>query len=153
VLGREADQGGLNDWLGRMAGGFTRSQVVNGFSESQEFINGTRAPLDGFMRTTMAAWSDTLSGDAGDDQLTGGRGSDRFAFRASEGGADTVLGFESFDTLELSGFGFATPAAALAAMSQQGADVVLMYAGGSITFADTQLASLQGMQAQGWVLG
>ncbi len=105
------------------------------------------------MRTTMTDWSDTLTGGPGDDRLTGGRGSDRYVFNAADGGADIIYGFERFDTLQLQGFGFTTPAQALAAMSQQGANVVLPYAGGSITFADTPLATLQGMSAAGWLFG
>ena len=37
VLGREADTGGLANWLAYLNGGATRGQVVVGFSESDEF--------------------------------------------------------------------------------------------------------------------
>jgi Tol biopolymer transport system component len=154
VLGRAPDAGGLAFWKGQLdTAAQTRTQVVTGFSESAEYTAGTRAGTDAFMRNVMTTWSDTLVGGAGDDQLTGGRGSDRFVFLKSEGGNDTIYGFESFDSLELTGFGFGTSAAALAAISQQGANAVLSYTGGSITFADTQVSVLQGMTAQGWVLG
>jgi Domain of unknown function (DUF4214)/RTX calcium-binding nonapeptide repeat (4 copies) len=153
VLGRAPDAGGLASWKNLLdAGTQTRTQVVTGFSESAEYITGTRAGADAFMRIVMTTWSDTLVGGQGNDQLTGGRGSDRYFFTASEGGNDTIYGFESFDTLQLTGFGYANSAAALAAMSQQGGNVVLSYTGGSITFEATQLSTLQSMTAQGWVL-
>ena len=37
VLGREADTGGLNNWVAYLNGGATRGQVLVGFSESDEF--------------------------------------------------------------------------------------------------------------------
>lgn len=38
-FGREADQGGLNDWLSRMNTGMTREQLFAGFANSVEFYN------------------------------------------------------------------------------------------------------------------
>jgi Domain of unknown function (DUF4214)/RTX calcium-binding nonapeptide repeat (4 copies) len=151
VLGRAPVTSEVDGWLAEIARGGTRAQVVANFSERGEYIAGTRAATDAYMRNVMTTWSDTLVGGPGNDALTGGRGSDRFTFTASEGGNDTIYGFESFDTLQFIGFGYASSAAALAAMSQQGANVALAYSGGSITFADTQLSTLQGVTSQGWL--
>jgi len=41
VLDRAPDSGGLANWVGALAGGATRASIVNGFSESQEFIGNT----------------------------------------------------------------------------------------------------------------
>lgn len=38
-MGREYDQGGLDDWVGRLGTGTTREEVFNGFSQSEEFNN------------------------------------------------------------------------------------------------------------------
>jgi Ca2+-binding RTX toxin-like protein len=154
VLNRAPDAGGLTFWTGELAAGTkSRPQALIDFSESSEHVSLMAPSFDGFMRSGMGNFADTLTGGAGNDKLTGGYGSDRFVFTASEGGSDTVYGFEGFDTLQLTGFGYASSAAALAAVSQQGANAVLTYAGGSITFAETQLSVLQGLTAQGWVLG
>ena len=45
VLHRPADPGGLNGWLGALASGETRAQVVLGFTQSQEDINDLAAPV------------------------------------------------------------------------------------------------------------
>lgn len=36
-MGREYDEGGLNDWVGRLQTGATREEVFNGFAQSAEF--------------------------------------------------------------------------------------------------------------------
>lgn len=38
-MGREYDNGGLNDWVGRLQSGTTREEVFNGFAQSEEFSN------------------------------------------------------------------------------------------------------------------
>lgn len=38
-MGREYDQAGLNDWVGRLAKGTSREKVLEGFSKSTEFAN------------------------------------------------------------------------------------------------------------------
>jgi basic membrane lipoprotein Med (substrate-binding protein (PBP1-ABC) superfamily) len=53
--------------------------------------------------------------------------------------------------LRFEGFGFSTPAQALANMTQQGADVVFSAQGDTIVFHNTQLATLQAVQANDWV--
>ena len=39
MFGREADEGGLNDWLSKLENGMSREYVFRGFAESQEFSN------------------------------------------------------------------------------------------------------------------
>ena len=77
---------------------------------------GLSAPLRTFMQTTMTAWADTLNGGAGDDILYGGRGADVFQFDKSAVGSDQIYGFESWDILNLTGFGYANSAAAASHM-------------------------------------
>ncbi|MFT7598258.1 MAG: hypothetical protein ACI8TP_001179 [Acidimicrobiales bacterium] len=46
VLGRDPDSAGLSYWAGRLATGDSRGRVMIGFSESQEFIDGTRVRIN-----------------------------------------------------------------------------------------------------------
>ncbi|MEM8823823.1 MAG: DUF4214 domain-containing protein [Pseudomonadota bacterium] len=142
VLGRDADAQGLANWTARLEDGMERAQVVRGFSDSQEFKNATTAGLDTFMRTANVAWTDVLEGGAGDDVMNGGTGSDLFIFRKGAGGNDVIHGFEPWDMLQLSRFGYADGAEARAKMTQQGADVVFSDQGQTIRFTDTTLADM-----------
>jgi hypothetical protein len=152
VLNRAPDSGGLAFWTGHLDSATqTRAQVLIGFSESQEHINLMAADLNGFMDTAAGFHRDVLTGGSGVNSLTGGRGADTFIFNTADNATTTVYGFEVFDTLRFEGFGFASPAAALAAMSQQGANVVFSAQGDTITFHNTQLSTLQSMQASDWV--
>lgn len=90
------------------------------------------------------AGQDTLLGGAGDDRLTGGAGVDRFVFTGSPG-ADLVTDFEDdADRIVLRDIaGIETLALALAAGSQQGADVVFDFGlSGSLRLRDMSLAAL-----------
>lgn len=75
------------------------------------------------------AGKDVLTGGAGKDRLTGGTGADSFVFAASGFGCDTITDFTAggagHDVLRFDAAIFATRAAALAAASQSGADVVI----------------------------
>ena len=143
VLGRASDEGGRTSWLAELSDGASRASVVLGFSNSREYQLRTNSDLDSFMREDQIAWNDVIEGGAGDDQINGGLGSDLFIFRNDQGGNDTVHGFEPWDQLQLSGFGFNTRADAIALMTQQGADVVFNQSGQRIVFTDTQLADMQ----------
>jgi Ca2+-binding RTX toxin-like protein len=151
VLNRAPDSGGLASWVGALDGGMSRADVFIGFSEATEHVNLMASSFDAFMRGSMNAWRDTLTGGSGNDVLTGGRGSDTFEFAAGDASSDTVYGFEMIDTLRLTGFGFSSAAQALAAMTQQGSHVVFSAAGNTITFHDTQISTLQSLSGAGWV--
>jgi hypothetical protein len=142
VLGRAADAGGLKGWSDFLDGGGTREQIMVGFSDSGEYRRNTEVGLDAFMRKARSEWNDVIEGGAGNDTMNGGIGSDTFVFRAGQGGNDTIHGFEPWDNLQLSGFGFASKADVLGKMTQQGADVVFNHAGQAITFKDSKLAEV-----------
>lgn len=142
VLGRAADAGGLASWTARLDGGASRAAVVLGFSESLEFQRNSTPGLDGFMRAGNLSWNDAIEGGAGNDSMNGGIGSDTFIFRRGAGGADVIYGFEPWDNLQLSGFGYTTGADARARMTQVGADVLFAGPGQTITFVNTKLADM-----------
>jgi hypothetical protein len=144
VLGRAAAQAEINAWLNLMAGetGQSRAQVALGFANSQEFIRNSNPRLDGFMRSAQPNWNDVIEGGAGNDTMNGGLGADTFVFRRGQGGADVIHGLDPWDELQLSGFGFRNPGDALARMVQSGADVVFDHLGQQITFAGTQLSTM-----------
>lgn len=142
VLDREPDARGLARWTGDLANGVSRADVVVGFSEGQEFRNSTTPKLDAWMGFVKPEWNDVLEGGAGNDQMNGGIGSDTFVFRRGQGGADVIYGFDPWDTLQLSGFGFATANDARAQMRQSGDAVIFQSSGQMITFNNTKLADM-----------
>jgi hypothetical protein len=83
-----------------------------------------------------------LVGGAGNDKLAGGSGIDTYLFRPGFG-KDTVAGFTSQDLLDLNGLGFATAAAAKAAMTQVGHDVVLKVGGDQLVLEGVHLADIK----------
>jgi Ca2+-binding RTX toxin-like protein len=151
VLNRTADSGGLASWVASLDGGTSRANVFLSFSESQEHKNLMAPGYDSFMRSALPTWKDTLMGSWGNDTLFGGRGSDTFVFAVTASSSDVILGFESIDTLRFIGFRYSNASQALAKMTQSGNDVVFSDQGNTITFQNTQLATLQGMTSAGWV--
>ncbi|MEL7046008.1 MAG: calcium-binding protein, partial [Pseudomonadota bacterium] len=89
--------------------------------------------------------SDILNGGAGNDILIGGGGRDDFVF-AGNFGDDTITDFDARNNnedIDLSGVDGIDSFADLAgALSQQGDDVVIDLAGGSITLENVALADL-----------
>lgn len=143
VLNRAPDQQGLNNWVSLLNSGTSREAVVNGFSESNEFKMNTASTLTNFLKTGLPSYQDYIEGGAGDDFHFGGIGADTFAFMKTEAGTDQVFGYETIDTLNLLGFGYANSAAALTHFSQVGSDVIFSDQGQIITFHDTQIAVIQ----------
>jgi Ca2+-binding RTX toxin-like protein len=85
---------------------------------------------------------DTLNGGGGDDILRGEAGNDIFVFEVG-GDNDTVIDWiDADDMLDLTDFGFANNAAAMATAAQVGADVVFTIGADSITIEDTTLADI-----------
>ena len=61
VLDRAPDQAGLENWMGALANGFSRAQVVMGFSESREFVNATFQKAHEFSREGYRSeWTDDV---------------------------------------------------------------------------------------------
>ncbi|KIT15142.1 DUF4214 domain-containing protein [Jannaschia aquimarina] len=143
VLGRDADAIGLTNWTARLDGGMSRAEVVVGFAESTEYRRGTQADLDDYMRTANKKWTDVLEGGAGDDRMNGGTGADVFIFRRDAVGSDTIHGFEPWDELQFSRYGYSSGADARARMSQDGDDVVFADRGQTIRFVDMSLADMR----------
>lgn len=143
VLNRAPDPGGLAGWIDALASGSAREDVVVGFSQSAEFVGNTAADVFAYMK---AQPGDVFQGGAGDDVLAGGYLSDVFIFDAAETGHDTVLQLDPWDSLQFSGFGYTTPAEAIAEMQARGPDVVFADQGVTITFADQTLLEIQALE-------
>ncbi len=140
VLNRAPDPGGFASWTGHLAAGTRdRAQVVEAFAQSAEFIRTSATPLLDWMRSRGV--DDRLEGGAGDDILFGGLNVDRFVFRADAPGHDRVIGFEPWDQVQFSGFGYDDAASARAHMTQAGADVLFIQGNVSVTFEHTTLAT------------
>ena len=86
---------------------------------------------------------DTLDGGTGNDELTGGRGRDTFVFSTGYN-TDTITDMESRDTIELdTALGVSSFGDLAGIASQNGADLVLSFAGGDqLILEDTALADL-----------
>lgn len=139
VLDRDPDAGGLAYWTGQLAAGTRdRTQVVEAFAQSREFLRDSAAPLRDWMRGRGV--EDVLEGGAGNDVLAGGLFTDQFIFRADQPGQDRVIGYEAWDCVEFRGFGFADAAAVRAAMTQVGRDVVFLQGDHRVTFVNTDLS-------------
>jgi len=95
---------------------------------------------DNYLRGFLG--NDTLNGGAGNDILRGESGSDTFVFE--QGGDDDVIidWSDAQDFLDLTDFGFADTAAAMASASQVGNDVVFTIGTDSITVEDATLADI-----------
>ncbi len=61
VLDRDADTGGLNNWIAQLDSGMSRAEVVTGFSNSVEFIEATHSAANSFANaTSQASWTDDV---------------------------------------------------------------------------------------------
>lgn len=142
VLNRAPDAGGLASWTGHLDGAtLTRSEVVRGFSNSQEFINNTTPDLKAWMLDQGT--QDVLDGGSGTNVMMGGILSDMFVFDSADGASsNTVMDLEAWDRLSFESFSYATAADALAKMTQQGADVLFSDQGVEVTLKNTTLGSV-----------
>jgi Ca2+-binding RTX toxin-like protein len=82
------------------AGGTPAGLLVGGSSGSDTFVAGS-----GNDTLVAGTGTDSLDGGSGSALMLGGTGADTFAFQFGGGGHDTITGFSSTDTLQLTGFG------------------------------------------------
>lgn len=134
VLGRPPDSAGLVAWLTRMAQGWSREAVVEGFAESPEFVAATAVPLRDWMLAQGP--DDVLDGGGGTNLLMGGAMSDVFVFRAHEGGRHVVVDAEPWDVLRLEGFGYGAAPDLAPHLRPAGADSILSHGDVTIEFLD-----------------
>ncbi len=135
--------------------GMTAAQLTQGVGPTSQSGDSTlsSAPIADTSHPWVAsAWADVISGSAaaniltgtaGHDLFVGNSGSDTFVIQAG-GSSDTITGFNSpglHDVVRLEGYGFTDFAGVQAAMTQQGADVVLHLAkGDTLTFLNEQIS-------------
>lgn len=140
VLNRASDATGKAVWMGYLEDGQSREFVVSHFAESPEFKR--------LMAAELARWTralgpdDVLDPGAGESTLSGGDLSDTFVFAPTSDGTHVVTDFESWDTLDLRGFGYADTTDALAEFRQQGDDLVFQDAGVTVVLQDTTVDDL-----------
>ena len=140
VLDRASDVAGLADWLGRLATGTTRAEVVAGFAQSREFVNDTAEAVTDFVRGFGGG--DTLDGGAGDNRLWGGMLADAFVFDADDMAHHRVMDFEAWDRLVFRDFGYDDAFDIRRHLTQSGADVVFQDQSVTVTLSNTQLAAI-----------
>lgn len=138
MLGRDADAGGFSGWLDVLTADGTRVQVVEGFSQSPDFVALTAQPLLNWVRTI--GQGDTLIAGSGYNTLMGAVLSDTFVFEAAQPGTNMVLAFEAWDKLEFLGFGYDSDAQVIANLSRSGADMVFSDQGVTVIFQGVDLA-------------
>lgn len=142
VLGRAADTLGLANWLAQLDGGASRSQVVQGFAQSKEFIAATATDLVDWVRAQGV--QDKLTGGEGTNDLWGGIMGDQFVFDLDQSQASTqrVHDLEAWDQLSLKGFAYAAASDARGHMTQVGADVVFEDQGVTVELLNFKLANV-----------
>ncbi|MBN9889847.1 Calx-beta domain-containing protein [Salipiger abyssi] len=142
VLDRAPDSRGLNNWTARLENGMSREEVVKGFAQSAEFIDKTATPFRDYMAATEG---DRFEGGAGDDLISGGLLADEFHFDATDKGRDRVLQIDAWDTLSLTGFGYADAAEALSHMRETDTDVIFADQGVSVVFMRADMETFDDM--------
>lgn len=140
VLNRASDASGKAVWMGYLEDGQSREFVVSHFAESPEFKQMMEAELARWTRALGP--DDVLDPGAGNSTLSGGDLSDTFVFAPASDGTHVITDFESWDTLDLRGFGYADTADALAEFRQQGDDLVFQDAGVIVVLQDTNVEDL-----------
>ncbi|WP_335948625.1 DUF4214 domain-containing protein [Salipiger bermudensis] len=146
VLDRDPDANGLDTWVNRLEEGWTRAEVVRGFSQSTEFVEKTAAPFADWNRGidhgTGWAEHDWIVGGSGFNIMAGGLFSDGFSFNQEDDGSHVVLDLEPFDYIHFDNFGYGDWSDATAHMTQDGADVVFADQGAAVRFLDAQLSDI-----------
>ncbi|WP_299029709.1 DUF4214 domain-containing protein [uncultured Sulfitobacter sp.] len=145
VLGRqfslgEVTQGEIDGWTTQLSEDFTRANIVQGFSQSREFIQNTSADVKAYIRSLGT--DDIIEGGAGTNTLAGGSLADRFIFRRYDESTDTVLDLEAWDFVSFEGFGYESVAEVRSHMTQGITGVVFADESTSVTFEGVQLAAI-----------
>ncbi|KIT15621.1 DUF4214 domain-containing protein [Jannaschia aquimarina] len=140
VLDREGDATGLANWTARLDSGADRAEIVRGFAQSAEFVAGTRDDAIAYIRSLGT--DDTIRAGSGDDVMLGGALSDVFEFGENASGTVRVLDFEAWDSIDLSGHGFADETSARRAFEQIGEDAVLELNDLTVTLIGVRAADL-----------
>ncbi|MBU2993362.1 DUF4214 domain-containing protein [Octadecabacter sp. 1_MG-2023] len=145
VLGRDFGSGDVTQsevdgWTSRLSDTFTRANIVQGFSQSQEFINNTAADVKAYVRAQGV--DDEVNGGSGTNVLAGGALADTFVFDQDDAGTNTVLDLETWDYLSFEGFGYSTATDLRAHLNQMGNDVVFSHQGTEVTLEKTQLTEI-----------
>lgn len=142
TVGREAFTVALDN------GNLTRAEIVQEFSESQEFRNNTDADVVAYLQTLSEIDSDVIQGGEGNDVLFGGTGRDTFIFDTNDDGADIILDFEAGDAGSdvlniLFNEDFDSFAEVLAVTNQIGANTFIDFGdGNSITLNNVNMSDL-----------
>jgi hypothetical protein len=101
ILGRDADPGGLANWLAFLSQGHTRGETLVGFTESQEFITNTQPNVNaGAITAEMlvgTSGNDNITGTTIGDAISGLGGNDTIS---AGGGNDLITGGPGNDTLD-----------------------------------------------------
>jgi len=137
----EVAQTEVTGWTSQLSETFTRAHIVQGFSQSQEFINNTAADVKTWIRAQGV--DDQIDGGSGTNVLAGGALADQFVFTQTDGATNTVLDLEAWDYLSFDGFGYGSAAEAQAHMTQSGGSVVFADQGTEITFERFQLSNVK----------
>jgi beta-glucanase (GH16 family) len=129
--------GGVDTEIGWLP--ITLAANVENLIVHQDFNHGVGNSLDNLIITDGRAW---LDGRQGNDVLVGATNTTTtFVVRAGEGN-DVIYNWQGADQVQLVGMNFRTAADVRAAMTQQGADVVLNLGGGqTLTFRGVDKSS------------
>lgn len=118
----------------------SRAEVVEGFSQSNEFRTATNDALQSWMQ--QQSFDDTITAPEGESLLAGGFGSDVFVFDADTAGSHRVLDFEAWDYAFFQDFGYDSVTDVLSHMEQSDNDVLFSDQDVNIIFEDTQINTM-----------
>ena len=125
--------------------GVEKFQFANGETWDLATINANAAIRGTSGNDTISGtpWNDTVAGGAGNDTMSGGAGNDIFVFRTNLG-QDVVTDFTvGSDLLEFRDGNFADAAAALAAATTSGSDILITIdANNTVLLKNVSLANL-----------
>ena len=140
VLDRAPDSAGGQGWRDALADGMPRTEVVQAFVESPEFIRDTQSAVTNWVQAQ--GLRDVIESSGGSDVLAGGALRDAFVFEAGTPTDAVVLDLEAWDSLYFRGFGYQTADVALSHISTSGADAIFADQGVTVTFQSVETAMI-----------